>query len=419
MKKNILMIIVVLATFVTHNALAQRPESFYVRKALGIQGGQQSTGKPMLHSGSVGVSKQKRSCPSCSTINFNNYSPDKQYISVYGADSVWVHTYDETTPDPVYSGGFLNFSEGCLSFTHYADNSWAPNSYWDGFTVSKTSSFPCDTTCSDPCNGLESQFSSITGGGVSGATDPYGVAFYGYNASYFPVNHCKITLESAKTLCGLYVTNNAYAYKSIRCGDDFADPFALGDYLKLVIKGYNGSTLTGTVNYYLADFRGPTNAYIVDAWKWVNLSSLGSVTSLMFEIVTTDMGIYGPNTPMYFCLDGIKVGTTGCGTCNATDNNHNWFPIEGGGLRNDNSGYDSGDSGFTFSVSPNPATSSIILYAPKGSGYEIIDMNGKVRSSGIIASDKEMISVEALQSGLYTIKVHYQNKIKTEKLLKE
>ena len=93
MKKNILMIIVAFATFVTHNVMAQRPKSFYARKSLGTLGEQPSPNyKPALSSGSVGVSKQKRSCPSCSTINFNNYSPDKQYISMYGSDSVWEHT---------------------------------------------------------------------------------------------------------------------------------------------------------------------------------------------------------------------------------------------------------------------------------------------------------------------------------------
>ena len=110
------------------------------------------------------------------------------------------------------------------------------------------------------------------------------------------------------------LTNTTYAALSMRDGDSFAKRFGgvTGDdpdYLFLTITGKDaGNGDTGTIDFYLADFRFADNAddYILDDWTFVDLSSLGAVSSLEFTMTTTDVGQFGANTPLYFAIDNIQ-----------------------------------------------------------------------------------------------------------------
>ncbi len=385
--------------------LAQRPEAFYARKAT------QTAGKGKAFTGKTNIilkSPMARtlSCPSCDTISFQSYTPDPSYISVYSTDSIWTHTYDALVPNT--TTGFLDFKEGCLNFQHYADNSWGPRMYWDGFTVSKTTTNPCDIDCSDPCNGLESQFSSITGGGVKGPSDPYSIAYYGFNERYFPQNHCKVTLDAPNKVCGLYVTNNSYAYKSMTCGDYFAHKFVTGDSLLLVIEGYNSGFFTGQTSYYLANFTDPLDSYIIDEWKWINLTGLGTVDSLVFSLVTSDNGPHGPNTPMYFAIDEIKVGAPeNCGACAATDNTHNAIENKAAAKKS------------LVLVQPNPATDVVQISGKKGAFLQVTDWAGNVKYAAVMEADKVSLSLAAYNSGVYTVNVISETENQKARFIKE
>ena len=63
--------------------------------------------------------------------------------------------------------------------------------------------------------------------------------------------------------------------------------------------------MTGTKDYYLADLRDAEKAYIINDWRYVDLSGLGKVSKLGFELSSTDNGDYGMNTPAYFCFDNF------------------------------------------------------------------------------------------------------------------
>ncbi|MDR0955031.1 MAG: DUF4465 domain-containing protein [Rikenellaceae bacterium] len=106
------------------------------------------------------------------------------------------------------------------------------------------------------------------------------------------------------------VSNATYPALSMIEGDAFAKQFTYedADWLKLVITGYNAAgTATGTVDYYLADFRSATAPGVVEGWKQVNLSSLGKVNRLEFSFESSDTGLYGVNTPTYFCFDDLVI----------------------------------------------------------------------------------------------------------------
>jgi hypothetical protein len=97
----------------------------------------------------------------------------------------------------------------------------------------------------------------------------------------------------------------------MQSGDAYAKAFSYEDkdWFKLVIEGIdkNGSS-TGTVEFYLADFRTPSSPGIVTTWTKVDLSSLGSVTEIKFDLQSTDNDTnWGMNTPAYFCFDNLAI----------------------------------------------------------------------------------------------------------------
>ena len=94
-------------------------------------------------------------------------------------------------------------------------------------------------------------------------------------------------------------------------GENYTKKFEQGDWFKLTITGLNadGET-TGTVDFYLADLRSENESehYILNEWKWCDLSSLGEVKRLEFTMSSTDNDPqWGMNTPAYFCMDNLGV----------------------------------------------------------------------------------------------------------------
>ncbi len=86
-----------------------------------------------------------------------------------------------------------------------------------------------------------------------------------------------------------------------------------GDYYKIVAKGYNGNTLTGTVDIYLrctanADPANPTFSFLRTDWVKADLTALGAVTKVTFS--TSCSYKDGSNNDLihsYFCIDGIRL----------------------------------------------------------------------------------------------------------------
>ena len=90
------------------------------------------------------------------------------------------------------------------------------------------------------------------------------------------------------------------------CGDSYAKKFEKGDWFKLTITGYDeNDEETGTKEYYLADLRDEATAYIINDWRYVDLSGLGKVAKIGFELSSSDNGNWGMNTPAYFCFDNF------------------------------------------------------------------------------------------------------------------
>ncbi len=173
---------------------------------------------------------------------------------------------------------------------------------WEGFAYSNMK----DTTTP----GWGNQYSAITAAGHEKSPGIYGVAFKMMGDS----TAIQVDKDGAAAeISGMYVTNTTFAYLSMKNGDDYAKKFGgeAGtdpDFFKLIVTGVNSEgNEVGKVEFYLADFRSdnPEEDYIVKDWKWMDLSSLGSVIALYFSFESSDVGDYGMNTPAYAAIDLI------------------------------------------------------------------------------------------------------------------
>ncbi len=202
--------------------------------------------------------------------------PADGHISVTTAED------DERTE---FTSGDFDFASGCMHDWDY----W----YWFGYANRTDTKYET----------LDDQWNNIVGGGYNNSAN-YGVAF----AAAFN-GPCYVAVNNHGTgavVPGFYITNSSYAYSSMTNGDGFAKKFDKGDWFKLTITGYDvDGNETGTKDYYLADLRDPNKAYIINDWRYVDLSGLGKVKSLSFELSSSDTGDYGMNTPAYFCFDNF------------------------------------------------------------------------------------------------------------------
>ncbi len=193
------------------------------------------------------------------------------------------------------SDGTASFTSGQALFTNYYNADWF---YWSGFAYSKVT----DNTTP----GIINQYSAIPGMGALQSQN-YGVCYPGSDDT--------IKFSEPKDLNGMYVTNDTYTALSMKNGDDFAKKFGGvdgndPDWFKLTITAFSENMqVSQTTQVYLADYRFDDNSkdYIVDDWQWVDLSSFKQVSYITFDLSSSDVGIWGMNTPGYFCLDNLTI----------------------------------------------------------------------------------------------------------------
>ena len=202
-------------------------------------------------------------------------------------DHISVGTEDDDDREFFTSGDFA-FHSGCMHDYDY----W----YWFGYASRKDTKFAS----------LDDQWNNVMGGGYDGSST-YGVAF----AAPFNGPCIVELLTKPAVVPGFYITNSSYAYDSMNNGDGFAKKFDKGDWFKVTITGYDAEdNVTGTRDYYLADLRDEATAYILNDWRYVDLSKLGKVAKIQFDLYSSDNGAYGMNTPGYFCFDNFGAEGT-------------------------------------------------------------------------------------------------------------
>lgn len=208
------------------------------------------------------------------------------------------------------TGEVYNASEVADSSTTYIDAGVSLSAAFQRFPggFSSWGPFAISSVSDTVTPGFANQFAARPGSGYNGS-DAYAVSFG---------NGAKMKLTEGaigQVVEGMYITNSTYTYYVIRDGNMFSEAFGGEsgndpDYFLLTIKGYrDGALTTDSVNFTLADYRFEDNSqdYVVDEWTYVDLSGLGAVDSLEFSYFSTDVGMFGINTPLYFCMDNITT----------------------------------------------------------------------------------------------------------------
>ena len=306
---------------------------------------------------------------------------------------------------------FFDFND-LFRFSHSATD-WGGGSFsWSGFVCSKqqpdlnepeglyNSDGSVNTSVVSDWEYLAKNFyAAVPGTGIKGDNSPY---IFGYWDSYNAAsNIISFTDGMSHKVKGVYVTNSAINYISMKYGDAYGKKFGGKegtdpDFLKLTATGKNGNVETGSVDFYLADYRSDYSCddYIVTDWSWMDLSSLGEVSSIEFSLSSSDNGDYGINTPTYFCLDGLSVDSQGTVPTSITN----------------------AEKQEAWSVYPNPATDYIRIKGGEYKKADIYSLNGAlVRSVSI----SEQIYVGDLAAGVYYIRITDDTYTSTLKFIKQ
>jgi len=188
-----------------------------------------------------------------------------------------------------------SFHEGGVTFPNYYNSEW---SSWNGYAYSNMHDIKTP--------GYGNQYSSYALKD-SNSNNTF-VVFYPYDEPN------ELIFDNPVTDVEIKVTNSTYAALSMKYGDGTGKKFGgadstENDWFKLQIIGIDKSgVVTDTANVYLADFRYSSKKmdYILNSWLSVDLLKLGEVKKLKFLLSSSDNGIYGMNTPGYFCLDDLE-----------------------------------------------------------------------------------------------------------------
>jgi len=307
-------------------------------------------------------------------------------VTLFAAFNLSAQTITDFEEYTIDATGFLNGSDGSAGFQ--SGNLFFQNNYndsydsWTGWAITNHT----DTTTP----GFFNQYSAITGQGENGSAN-YATSFS------FGANRIELTGDAVgQTMNGFYVTNSTYTYLSMRDGDQFSKKFggATGDdpdYFLLTIKGsLNGEITADSIDFYLADYRADDNSldYLVNEWTYIDLTSLGGVDELVLSLSSTDNGVYGMNTPAYFCVDNLET-SDGTSSVSIFDEN----PIK---------------------MYPNPASGVIHVDGFSGSyQYEITDQMGRILLSGE-ENGSSSINLNAVNQGIYFVTLWNNDYRKTE-----
>ncbi len=225
----------------------------------------------------------------------------------FNADNgAWTKTFDDNA---------ATIDSQKFSFLHYSIASWMT---WYGFTVSNSA----DNTAKDDY--ITYGFSNMAKGGIvldeNGIvkTDEYGAPVVSADVPYlvaFTMDMMYTGGHIAEMVMndgldympvGMYVNLNSYAYYVILDGNGFSRPFTNGDNFTLTIHGQDSEGNEKTLDVTLTDVKNG-DFTINRGWKYVDLTPLGKVNQMWFTQTSTDSGIYGMNTPAYFCMDKLMV----------------------------------------------------------------------------------------------------------------
>ena len=263
------------------------------------------------------------------------------------------------------------WTSGNFTFSTYL---WSEYLFFGGTMLSNVTD-----TAFDANEYVEHQFRAIAG--PMHANDVFAV-YYGGSDTPILVNN-----PEGEVVNGMYITNNVWTYSAVVNGDAMTPAFAQGDYFKVMIIGEKMNvegtdttyTVTDTIDYYLADFRGES-LMVVNTWQWIDLSGLGKINRIQFAFDGTKTNQWGLLTPTYFCYNDF----------NATR------PVE------TKVNYES----INVTLYPNPVTDFLYITGMEGTcNVEMHSLDGVLVYKGTM-NNFGSIDVSSMTKGVYMVRVN-------------
>jgi hypothetical protein len=294
----------------------------------------------------------------------------------------------------IATGSYLNKSNAVLKKSYQSELAFFPSTYIvSEFGDYWSSGFAISSLFDTVTPGYGNLYTSFAGLGADSSLQ-YAVS---QNRSRVLIPTGILPLPFAK---GMYVTNTTYAALSMKFGDAFAKKFGgpTGndpDYFLLTVKAFlGGAPKTDSVNFYLADFRNADNSkdYIVNTWKWLDLTPLGLVDSLEFILSSSDNGAFGMNTPAFFALDNLTLDFS-----NSVNEVQALQAVK---------------------IYPNPATDRLFIDAPDAviHAVSLHDLSGRQWLEKSFNQINE-ISLQGIPAGLYLLKLQGQEQSVVKKII--
>jgi hypothetical protein len=303
-----------------------------------------------------------------------------------------------------------SFSNAPLVFEHFTfshdGGMYGESGYWSGFVVGTNG----DTDDYGSANSASTegwtlnQWGNMAGGGIktnpdgSVAKDEEGKVLAEKGIPYLIVNEygeLGITFDKTYEAVGVYLNNHPWPYYGNLYGDTYARALDQeGDYYKVIITGLNPETgETGKVEHLFAEYKDGQLVQNPD-WEWVDLSSLGKISSLTLTLRSTDMSEWGMNTSGYFCLDKLQVREMETGIVPP--------------------------SVATAQIYPNPVVDQLIIAGSAIRRVAITDLSGRtVYQSQAFGQSRLTIPVSAWAKGVYFVSVWDNSGRSTHKIIKK
>lgn len=225
-----------------------------------------------------------------------------------------------------YQGELLYGPSGTgsdTSFYYWADESntmlahefplnWGGYCYWGGgqaishYVTGDTATYNgylAQLTCYK--EGLDSL---LTSGGGHNGSDNFCI-HYGYhdNSGYSAQNVPAIYFYDgeARVIDHMWINNTCYVISCMMKGNSLTAKIGENDWMKIVATGFdaNGDKIATPAEFYLCN--GPEN--VVKDWTKFDLSVLGPVTRVEFNISGSSDNGYGFSQPAYFAYDDLAV----------------------------------------------------------------------------------------------------------------
>ena len=240
------------------------------------------------------------------TKDWSTLIDDPQYggLLLYGDSGAGVFTPEDAYKWSDENNTFLKsmISEGYGSYCYWSGGH-AISNYVSG-EASKYGDFTHQLTVYK--KGVEGI--QRTGGGHNGS-DNFAVHFGYIDGSQFNMTEYlpffSFSDNVARVVDHMYVNNICYAINCYIDGNGLTDKIGPDDWVKLVATGYDkdGKKVETQAEIYLCN--GPD--HIVTDWTKWDLSVLGEVTKIEFNVTGSSDNGYGFSQPAYFAYDDVAV----------------------------------------------------------------------------------------------------------------